>query len=282
MNMKKMAAVVLSLSLIGAVFAGCGGNRAKDLETNVRAKVGTLAHLNASEEKYNDLMKKVDETWTSNFSFDYVYYDTLTSMQMGLDSGNIQEMTLYTSIAKYLTDRNEGLQTIDYQGLKLSDSFCCAVRKEDKELKASLDKAIEDMKADGTLKDLVQKYITGLKKGEEPAVVPMPGLTGAPLKVAITGDLPPLDLVLADGTAAGFNTAVLAEIGKRLNRNIEIVQVESAARAAALSSKKADVVFWVTLPAVGSKVPADIDKPEGLEMTVPYYQDDIVHVGKKK
>ena len=75
---------------------------------------------------------------------------------------------------------------------------------------------------------------------------------------------------------------MLAEIGKRLGRNVEIVQIDSAARASALSSRKVDVVFWVTLPAGGSMVPADIDKPEGLELTVPYYQDETVHVGRKQ
>ncbi len=282
MNLRKVTAVLLTALLSGAIFVGCGGNRAHDLETEKRPKVGTLAHLNASEEKYNDIMKRVDETWTSKFSFDYVYYDKLTDMQMGLTSGNIQEMSLYKSSAHYLADRDDTLKLLDYQGMKLSDSFCCAVRGGDKELLEGLNKAIGDMKADGTLEKFAKTYIADLKKGEEPPAVPMPETAGAPLKIAVTGDLPPLDLILADGKAAGFNTAVLSEIGRRLGRNVEIVHVDSGARAAALSSQKADVVFWVTLPAGDSKVPADIDMPEGVALTVPYYQDEIARVGKKK
>lgn len=282
MNLKKMTALVLGALLGGVVLAGCGGDRANDLETDARTKVGTLVHLNASEEQYNEIMKKVDEAWTSKFSFDYVYYDKLTAMQMGLEAGNIREMSLYKSTAQYLLDRNDKLALVEYKEMKLSDAFCCAVRKEDQELLAGLNKALEEMKGDGTMAKLVTTYITDLKKGEEPPAVPMPETQGTPLKIAVTGDLPPLDLVLADGKAAGFNTAVLAEIGKRLGRNVEIVQIDSAARASALSSRKVDVVFWVTLPAGGSMVPADIDKPEGLELTVPYYQDETVHVGRKQ
>ena len=48
----------------------------------------------------------------------------------------------------------------------------------------------------------------------------------------------------ADGTFAGFNTAYLAEIGKRLDKNIKLVQVSSVGRATALSSGTVDVVFW--------------------------------------
>ena len=59
-----------------------------------------------------------------------------------------------------------------------------------------------------------------------------------------TGALLPMDYVAADGTPAGFNTAILAELGKRLNVNIELVQVDSLGRASALVSGQVDLVFW--------------------------------------
>ena len=42
----------------------------------------------------------------------------------------------------------------------------------------------------------------------------------------------------------GYNTAVLAEISTRMNKNIELVQVDSLGRAAALVSGAVDAVFW--------------------------------------
>ena len=56
--------------------------------------------------------------------------------------------------------------------------------------------------------------------------------------------VPPIDSVAADGTPAGFNTAILAELGKRMNVNFELVQVDSLGRAAALASGQVDLVFW--------------------------------------
>jgi hypothetical protein len=64
------------------------------------------------------------------------------------------------------------------------------------------------------------------------------------VRVAVTGALPPIDYVAADGTPAGFNTAVLAEISSRAGFNIELVQVDSVGRALALSQGDVDVVFW--------------------------------------
>ncbi len=62
-----------------------------------------------------------------------------------------------------------------------------------------------------------------------------------------------MDFVAADGSFAGFNTALLAEIGKRLNKNIELTQVDCASRSTALASGTVDVVFWVRGDKEGSK-----------------------------
>ena len=104
------------------------------------------------------------------------------------------------------------------------------------------------------------------------------------IKIGFTGDLPPIDLTLADGSPAGFNTAVLSELGKRMGRNIELVPITSGSRATALESRAIDVVFWAVVPAenVANPRPADIDRPKGLVMTKPYFTDKITHVALKK
>ena len=287
MNIKKLSALFLCVAFIGAVFTGCGADKAGNKkEAEVKdIRVGMLTHLNASEQKINEIMKNIDNNTASiaKLSRNYIYYDKLTSMVMGLESGSIDEMSLYDSVAKYLIGKNDKLQIIERPGIKLQDSFCFALRKEDDALEKDLNQTIEIMRSDGTLDKLVKTYITDLKPGEDPPAVEIPKIAGAPtVKIAVTGDLPPLDLVLANGKPAGFNTAVIAELSKRLNKNMEIIQVDSAARATALTSKKVDIVFWATVPYGETGFPADIDKPGDLDVTVPYYMDNIVHVGFKK
>ena len=156
------------------------------------------------------------------------------------------------------------------------------MRKEDAALKADLDKALDEMKADGSLEKLATEYIVNVDKGQVPPAVEIPMTDGAQtIKVGVTGDLPPLDYVSADGKPAGFNTALLSEIAKRSGKNVEIVDIDSGARAAALSSKQIDVVFWVTVPTM-EKVPADLDKPEGVELSNPYFKDSVEHLQLKK
>ena len=138
------------------------------------------------------------------------------------------------------------------------------------------------MKADGSLDKLINDYITNVDKGQAPPKVEPPNIEGAEtIKVGVTGDLPPLDLILPDNSPAGFNTAMFSEIAKRLNKNIELVQIESGARATALSSKLIDVVFWVIVPLGNDGIPADIDKPEGLELSNSYFQDNVAVIKLK-
>ena len=93
----------------------------------------------------------------------------------------------------------------------------------------------------------------------------------------MTGDLPPLDFVDTEGKPEGFNTAVLAEIGTRMLKNIELVKIDSGARAAALTSGQVDVVFWAIVPVSGI-IPTDSDKPNGVILTDPHFKDKIVHM----
>ena len=187
-------------------------------------------------------------------------------------------MSTYRCVSNYVSNKGFDYFQVPVP-FKLSDSFCCAFRDEDAALKDAFNKALNGMLKDGTLINLTSQYITNLNADEEPQAIDMEHIDGAEtIKVAVTGDLPPLDLIKADGTPAGFNTAVLAEISKRINKNFELVQIESGARAAALTSGLVDVLFWVRLPDNDSDMPADVDRPDGIVFSMPYFSDKIVHL----
>ncbi|MBO4400469.1 MAG: transporter substrate-binding domain-containing protein [Selenomonadaceae bacterium] len=261
MKFKSIAKIFLA-AVIPLLVIGCGGEKAQE----PAKKVGMLTMANVDE-------KKVDEA----FSQKTTYYDNLSSMQMGLTSGQVDEIRTYQSVANYMASKNPTLNVKESRSVQILDSFCCAVREDNIELLNDMNAAIDAMENDGTLEKLVLKYITNLQADEEPAAVAMAEIPGAEtIKVGVTGDLPPLDLIRADGTPAGFNTAVLAEIGRRIGRNVELVVVDSGARIAALTSGKIDVIFWAVVPSKESPLPQDADKPAGVSLTTAYYQDAAV------
>jgi len=292
MKLKKFAKVLLSCVLAGALFTGCGNTAQQGADkpgnsfSGKDIQLGMLTKLNTNEEKmsafYDELVKKVGMQLERHTV--PKFYENLRTMQIALEAGEIQEVSVYKCVADFIIVTNDKFEVVNNNSLEmLRDSFCFAVRKDDTQLKADLDRVIAEMKADGSLDRLIDEYITKVSKGEvvPPPAVDIPKIDGAPtIKVGITGDLPPLDLVLPDNKPAGFNTALLAEIAKRLGRNIELVQIETGGRAIALTSKHIDVVFWTVIP-LGGTIPADIDKPEGLELSTPYFEDSVAHIKLK-
>ena len=282
MNVKKFLTAICAACLL---MTGCGGETTTDKNSQATIiKLGMITHLNASEKQMEEYLFKIQEkSHAKVVNHVPVFYDSLSLMLMGAEAGNIDEISTYKSVAEYILAKNSKYGIANVEWIKgLADNFCFAVRAEDTALKADLDKVIGEMKADGSLNKLIDYYITNAIKVKNPPSVDIPKFDGAEvIKVGVTGDLPPLDLILSDNSPAGFNTALLAEIAKRLNKNIELVQIDSGARAAALNADQIDVIFWAVIPD-GDNLPVDIDKPDGIEFSEPYFKDDVAHLQLKK
>ena len=208
------------------------------------------------------------------------FYDNLTSMLMALEAGRVDEISLPESTARYVMKNDPEYRIIF--AIRMPSSISCGFRAEDTALCEEFNKAIASMKEDGTLKALEEKYIKAENTSEAAAFEKFED--AGKITVALTGDMPPIDFIAADGTPAGYNTAVLSEIGKRLKKNIEIISVEAGARSAALTSGRADVVFWYR-STKGMTIPAEFDfkgdnpvnavvkdATEGVILSAPYYE----------
>lgn len=281
MNVKKFLATICAAGLLMTGCSSDGGEVKDDSQAKI-IKLGMIAHLNASEKQMEEYLFKVQENSRAKVvNHVPVFFDNLNAMEMGLESGKVDKISTYNSVANYLVANNDKFELANDTWISgLEDNFCFAVKDDDAALKADLDKVLAEMKADGSLAKLTSEYITNVDK-KNPPKVEIPKVEGADtIKIGVTGDLPPLDLVLADGTPAGFNTALLAEIAKRFNKNVEVVQIDSGARAAALAADQIDVIFWVAVPEA-EVFPKNIDAPDGIELSAPYFKDDISHIKLK-
>ena len=239
-------------------------------------KVGILSTQNVNAVELAELSKSAEakgvlKLFTSG-QYDVrvpVLYDSLTAMQMALNAGEIHEMSLPATVAEYVMSMNEGY-TVSAVVRTLPVSLSFGFRKgDDPALLNSFNEVLKAIDNDGTLAILQKKYIADAGKNTpEPVKFEDFGKDAKTIKAAVTGDLPPIDYVEADGQPAGFNTAILAEVAKRLKINIELVNIESAARAASLASGRSDVVFWfMSFNGFGKQ----LDLPDDVAVSEPYY-----------
>lgn len=210
------------------------------------------------------------------------FYDSLTSMLMALNSGRVDEISLPESTARYVM-RSDPAYRILFT-IRMPSAISFGFRAEDTGLCGDFSKVIEAMKEDGTLKALEEKYINNADKNPEAVAFENFGEDAGKITIAITGDMPPIDFVAEDGNPAGYNTAVLSEIGKRLKKNINVINIEAGARSSALVSGKADVIFWYR-STKGMDIPEETgfkgenplnaamkDSTEGVILSTPYYE----------
>ncbi len=232
--------------------------------------VGEHDHKKLSDMTKEDLKELYENV-------DVKMFDSLTSMTMALQAGDIDNMTLYDSVANYICAKNSDLEVeetykydydeITYEDdsiLKLtkgftSDEFTFKMLEGNEALRDEFNSAIADMKNDGTLTRLTKEFITEVDfSADAPSSPDFESFDGADtIKVGVTGDLPPFDYMTESGTPEGFNKAILTEIGKRIGKNIELVSIDAGSRALALSSGQIDVVFWTRSQELDGKTASD-------------------------
>lgn len=238
--------------------------------------VGRHSMLNFTE---SDMVKLMQESTHREFfvgldvtDIAIKFYDTLVLMQMALNKGDVQVLSLPQCVAEYMLNNNNNyaIKGIDWWFISSACTLNFAFLEDNKTLQKRFNDALDDMTRLGVLGMLEHKYITDPEPNTL-SPVEFPKFPGEPtITVAVTGDLPPIDYVAPDGTPAGYNTALLAEIATRLKVNIKLINVETGARAAALQSGRADVAFWFQSN-MDENMPA-IDVPQGLIISKPYYK----------
>lgn len=273
-----MKKLLCALLLASVFFAGAASADSHN--------VGLLTQLNMTQAEFQTYMDAALSSglWTlftaedSNPAF-FVFYDSIVAMQLGLDKGEVDEIDLPEAVGEYMLNTNPNY-SIAAIAITKPIYFAFGFREKDgANLRDKFNTALQAMKADKTLAVLQMEYVVNPGTGPLEAVKFSKFEGADTIKVAVTGDLPPIDYVAADGTPAGFNTAILAEIGKRLKVNIELLNIESGARASALASGRADVVFWFQVR-TGEGVQPDV--PSGVILSESYYDwTKYLHIRKK-
>ena len=258
--MKKMRRLMSLGLLLAMVFtmAGCGGQNDPAEDENIRCGI-------MDWQEPSDL-----EIFPKPALGEWKQYSSLTAMVMDLDAGNVEYLLVPSSVANYLKAQDDSL-TIAPGGAGVPTEIRMAVRSEDTGLHQLLQEGIQTLKEDRSLDTLIETYITNVsvntsgenpQNGEETYVV------------GVTGDLPPLDYVAADGTPAGFNVALMNAIAEKKNVSFTFVQVDADARLSALSSERIDVIFWY------GNVQGYESEREDLLITDEYYTDNVFYVTK--
>lgn len=289
----------------------------KQTTKQVGIRIGVLTPIGLDEEGVRKWSENVAEAEGKTGTFKnpntMVIYDNLTSMLMALQAKRVDRIALNKATGAYITALNDNFKLNDNHHKPIL-GYSIAMREEDEKTIELINAAISDMKLDGTLDGFIKELTenptaplatTATTATTEPlatsptvhtvhAVLSPLSSTVLPhfedvkdsdtIKIAVTGDLPPFDLVTSDGMPRGFNVAVIAELSRRLHKNFELVCINANARGEALLSKRVDALFWTrgVFDDERNPLPYPLDVIEGVSVSIPYMLDSRVSISLKK
>lgn len=280
--MKKFLALFLALSFCGTAFA------------EDAVKLGLLGYMGTSEASFQAGF----DTFRANISRENLpeddraypfiksllerrrvvhFYNSLMTMLMGLRSGKVDEIILPECTGYYVLNMNSNFVAERYTSM-LASRLSFGFLESNAALRDEFNAALSAMKQDGTLSALEKEYVHNPEhkiRSLKPETFSGAGV----ITVAVTGDFPPLDMFAGDGKSAGYSTAILTEIGRRIHKNIRFLNTDAGGRSSSLSSGRADVIFWCRTTdnaPENNNMPENLhamfsENPEGVILSEPYY-----------
>lgn len=267
---KRLLAGLLTGVILCSVLASCSGKPGEKVDATFAYLISTQEELETAQLLESQAEKNSNAESTES---DYIsvngkvaYFQGLTrasDAMLAFTTGKVDGLYIPLCVAEYLMEDGADQKLVEDTWTSV---FQLGALPANSELIEQMNQLIDQWQADGTLAALEETYLQGSSAKKQPAPIPMPHFEGRPtIKIAVTGSIPPLDYISADGIPAGFNVALSTELSKALEVNIELVPVDAEARIAALATGKVDFLFWI-----GSSNEA-MQSTDALLFSHPYY-----------
>lgn len=223
--LKKFSCIVLIILCL--LITGCSNNLKfiNDIEDLANSKIGVY-----TGSEYDTILKNTIKNATP------AYYNSYSDEISALKSGKIDAFLTDEPLAKEILKNNEGLKILNE---KLTiDSYAFAINPQKNNLKEEIDKIILEMKDDGTLIKLEEKWFGDneeVKKLEEYDYK----YTDTIKFATVSGSAP--FAYMKNNKIVGYDIDVINYIGYKLGYKIEIVEMAFEGMIAALVSAKVDI-----------------------------------------
>lgn len=273
MSMKKNFFALAALVVLAAfVFTGCGTTskvtniqKPEDLAgLKVGVQVGTTA--DESVEKYK-----------ATIDFDVTKYDQIIQPFTDLKTGRLDAIIVDEVVAKYYVTQSPK----DYKvtGEKLTNEpIGICFKKGNEAMRDKVDDLIVEMRDDGTLKTISEKWfgedLTGNVDGAATAAT---GTGSFPadkkvLRVGVDDVYPPMEFKDDKSETVGFDVDLAKELGKRLGMEVEFVSTAWDGIFTSINTDKFDCII--------SSVSINEDRQQNFALTKPYIANAQVIVVK--
>lgn len=126
----------------------------------------TLADVKARKLKLGAQAETTGESYAKSQGFDPVAFESSDAVLNGLRTGQVDAVVIdYPVVQGWLKDKANADAFALGQNIETGEQYGFSVKKGNDKLRAAIDKAIKDAKADGTYNKLYEQWIGPLPKG---------------------------------------------------------------------------------------------------------------------
>lgn len=169
----------------------------------------------------------------------FKYFNTVLDSALAVKAGKADAAAYDEPILKNIAAKNPGLTvlpemiTVDHYGI--------AVAPADRELKTAIDTVLKELKAQGVYDEMLRRW---LPKSGNPAPMPEISLTGTRgvLRLGTAAVTEPFSFIDASRKVVGLDVEIASYVAKKLDRKLEVVNMDFGGLIPALISGKVDMI----------------------------------------
>ena len=193
----------------------------------------------------------------------FQYYNSVLDAAMAVRSGKADVAAYDEPILRNIAARNPGLHVLPEK--ITTDQYGFAVRLEDEALKQAIDDVVRQMRSDGTYEDLMQRWLP--QRGAPAPMPSIPAGSGNVLRFGTAAVTEPFSFVDGSRQVVGIDIEIAARVAQKLDRRLEVVDMEFGAMIPALIAGKVDMI--------GACITITDERAQKVLFSAPYYTGGI-------
>jgi polar amino acid transport system substrate-binding protein len=169
----------------------------------------------------------------------FKYFNSVMDAALAVKAGKADAAAYDEPILKNIAAKNSGLVVL--KDMITVDNYGFAVRLDDRELKKTIDMVVSDLKQNGTTDQMLKRWFP---TSGNPA--PMPEITSSGrngvLRMGTSSVTEPFSFVDGSREIVGYDIELARRIAKKLDKKLEIVNMDFGGMIPALISGKVDMI----------------------------------------
>ncbi|MAT56635.1 MAG: amino acid ABC transporter substrate-binding protein [Ignavibacteriae bacterium] len=200
---------------------------------------------------------------------EFKYFNSVLDACIAVKGGKADAAAYDEPILKNIAAKNPGLKVLPE--MITTDNYGFAVRLEDTHLKSAVDSLVAELKSNGEYDNMMNRWLP-----EQGNPAPMPKIeegTDGVFRFGTAAITEPFSFVDGSQEIVGLDIEIAALVAKKLNKKLEIVNMEFGAMIPALIANKVDMI--------GACITITEERAKKVLFSNPYYVGGIAALVKE-